>query len=141
MTSSRKINWTSPNGQPVEVTVEVTKELSSRVADVDGMTVDCGVELFDQTRLTVKVAGVVRGESWGLQAPAPGAPAACVAMIGMVGLTADKRDLVKSALDECTAEVTTPEITAYLADRFAAYQRAADLDRHQAHTHKAVHSL
>ena len=117
-TSNRTIEWTSQAGQPIVVTVTVSRELRERVVNADGDVIHTGkMELICSTALTATVGGQVKGESNAISDAPKGAPKQIVGVIGCVAMTATNRARIESAIAEAEAEATTPEISAYIAAR------------------------
>lgn len=109
--------------------------LSSQRYNADGHIVESGVDLFEKLELravangkTVAVDCVLRKLDANNKFDKKHIDAGAVAKIGKIQLSQATYDAVKPALDECLAEVNTPEITAYKADRYAAIKAKVEGD-------------
>lgn len=63
MKATRTINWTTAKGNPVELTVEITREVSNKTAYADGYNINTGKETVELTNITLRINGKVAASS------------------------------------------------------------------------------
>ena len=57
MKATRTINWTTKDGRKVEVTIEITRNVSDKIAYADGANINIGKETQDITTIEMTVNG------------------------------------------------------------------------------------
>jgi hypothetical protein len=117
------------------IVITAEARLINRSYNADGHLVEVGVDLFERVELlaiangkTVTTARELRKLDPANKFDKQHIDAGAVAIMGNIKLSQATYDAVKPALDECLAEVNTPEIIAYKAERDAMIEASIEAD-------------
>jgi hypothetical protein len=64
MKATRTANWTTAKGNQVELTVEISREVSDKIAYADGANISIGKETSDLTNITLKINGKIAARGY-----------------------------------------------------------------------------
>ena len=114
MRVEKTVTWVSPSGAKIEITVEVSKSVETKVAYADGANIEIGTETNESKTITITANGKTVVSSYGDPqiSTRPEQIKLGYAHIGKVYFDQAKYELIMVAVAEAELEATDESFTA-----------------------------